>query len=87
MTATRGSGTPAILTRAAVVHSYVGAYNHRDFATMTALHPSMRSFDQLYRHRALGTMKDVKIAGSRPGNPYGRQSPPLDDEFFASGSR
>jgi len=66
---------PSNASPVTVVRSYVGAYNHRDFTTMTALYPSMRSFDQSYRHRALGTMKDLKVTGSRHDGAYGRQSP------------
>lgn len=66
---------PSNASPVTVVRSYVSAYNHRDFATMTALYPSMRRFHQSYRHRALGTMKDLKITGSHHDNTYGKHSP------------
>jgi hypothetical protein len=58
-----------------VVRAYVSAYNHRDFDTMTALYPSKRRFHQDYRHRAIGTMSDVKIVGGPHDTTNGNHSP------------
>ncbi len=46
-----------------VVRSYVEAYDHRDFATMGAIYPSEQS--GFSRWRAMGTMRDLQIIGSR----------------------
>lgn len=57
-----------------VVRAYTDGYNHRDFDTMNALYPNQRSFHQAYRHRAIGTMSNLKITGSQHDRTYGKHS-------------
>ncbi|MBO0810552.1 MAG: hypothetical protein J2P23_00740 [Microlunatus sp.] len=57
-----------------VVRAYTSAYNHRDFDAMDTLYPSQRDFHQAYRHRAIGTMSDLKITGSKHDTTYGEHS-------------
>jgi hypothetical protein len=42
---------------------------------MTALYPNERRFHQDYRHRAIGTMSDVKIVGSQLDTTTGKHGP------------
>lgn len=57
-----------------VIHTYVRAYNHRDFDTLAALYPGERSLYKAERHRILGKMSDVKIVGSHRDTSYGKHS-------------
>ena len=52
----------AAATPEQVVTTYIDAYNHRDFTTMTAIYPSAQT--AYSRTRAMGTMRNVQITKS-----------------------